>query len=112
MIGGPCSGTLFFRTALDCEALRATLSQALDAFPILAGRVVSLPAAASGAGTAARQTRTGEWRRGYPRAVDCNNAGAAFTVLDLPGVALPEDRNSVTAPPFPDMWQGARRGAA
>ena len=104
MIGGPCSGTLFFRNALDSERLRITLAQALEAFPVLAGRVVSLPA---DGGSKAAPSRTGEWRRGFPRAVECNNAGAAFTVLDLPGVTLPEDRNQVSAPPFPAMWQGA-----
>ena len=45
MIGGPCSGTLFFAEALDGERMRDTLAQALEAFPLLAGRVVSLPPA-------------------------------------------------------------------
>jgi hypothetical protein len=102
MIGGPCCGTLFFREALDCDRLRGALAQLLDAYPVLGGRVVSLP---PGGGAPGAPRRTGEWRRGFPRAVDCNNAGAAFTVLDLPGVALPEDRNAVNAPPFPTMWQ-------
>jgi hypothetical protein len=103
MIGGPCSGTLFFRTALDSERLRATLAVLLESFPILAGRVVSLPPT----GTQQQpRSREGEWRRGYPRAVACTNAGAAFMVLDLPGCSLPEDRNAVRAPPFPHMWQG------
>jgi hypothetical protein len=107
MIGGPCSGTLFFRAALDSERLRATLATLLDSFPILAGRVVSLPPAAGAAPPQQHaKSRTGEWRRGFPRAVACTNAGAAFTVLDLPGCALPEDRNAVRAPPFPHMWQG------
>ncbi len=109
MIGGPCSGTLFFRNALDSERLRSTLAQALEAYPVLAGRVVSLPADGD---TKAPPSRKGEWRRGFPRAVECNNAGAAFTVLDLPGVALPEDRNTVSAPPFPAMWQGTYYGCA
>lgn len=103
MIFGPCSGTLFFREALDCDKLQATLALALEAFPVLAGRVVSLPPASA---APPHPPRTGEWGRGYPRAVDCNNAGAAFTVLDLPGVSLPEDRNAEYAPPFPNMDQG------
>ena len=103
MIFGPCSGTLFFREALDCAKLQATLALALEAFPFLAGRVVSLPPEGA---APPHPPRTGEWRRGYPRAVDCNNAGAGFTVLDLPGVSLPEDRNTEYAPPFPTMDQG------
>lgn len=103
MLCGPSSSTLFFREALDCGRLEATLAATLEAFPVLAGRVVSVPpAGASGP----QPPRTGEWRRGFPRAVDCNNAGVAFTVLSLPGVALPEDRNAEYAPPFPNMDQG------
>ena len=103
MVCGPSSSTLFFRQALDCAKLQSTLALALEAFPVLAGRVVSLPPAGA---APPHPPRTGEWRRGYPRAVDCNNAGAGFTVLDLPGVKLPEDRSAEVAPPFPTMDQG------
>jgi len=103
MICGPSSSTLFFREALDRSKLQATLALALEAFPVLAGRVVSVPPAGA---PGPHPPRTGEWRRGFPRAVDCNNAGAGFTVIDLPGVALPEDRNAERAPPFPDTHQG------
>ena len=103
MICGPSSSTLFFREALDRAKLQATLALALEAFPVLAGRVVSVPPAGV---PGPHPPRTGEWRRGYPRAVDCNNAGAGFTVIDLPGVALPVDRCAERAPPFPTMDQG------
>jgi len=101
MVGGPCCGTLFFREQLDSEALQRTLAVALEALPVLAGRVVSLPPPGQ-----PHVRRTGEWRRGYPRAVQCCNSGAGFTVLHCPGVALPTDRSVDRPPPFPAMWQG------
>ena len=126
MVGGPCNGAMFFTAALDSERLQQALAQSLEAFPILAGRVVSLPPP----GQPHRSNR-GQWRRGFPRAVECNNAGAVrpppsrtqcphvgracdallpshqgFTVLSCPHVQLPRDRGSGDRlPPFPAMEQ-------
>jgi hypothetical protein len=72
MVGGPCSGAMFFKEVPDSDKLQHTLALALDTFPILAGRIVSLPPQDG----RPHRKRTGQWRRGFPRAVDCNNAGA------------------------------------
>jgi hypothetical protein len=71
MVGGPCNGAMFFNSALDSDMLKEALAASLEAFPILAGRVVSLPPP----GQPPRSNK-GQWRRGFPRAVECNNAGA------------------------------------
>lgn len=82
MVGGPCNGAMFFAAALDSDHLQHTLAAALEAFPILAGRVVSLPSA-----DGSRRSRQGQWRRGFPRAVECNNAGAVRVLVCMSHVA-------------------------
>ena len=100
---GGCSGALFFRERLDEGTLRQALSSTLSAFPVLAGRVVTATGGVRNAGHSAR---------GGPFVVDCCNAGAAFTTLHCPSVALPEDRAAAAAAgggggeltPFPAVW--------
>jgi len=70
----------FYAETIDAMLVAYSLGRTLLHYPIFAGRVVSL---LSSAGGSARRPAL---------AVECNNAGAGFTVLRLEGVLLPRDR--------------------
>lgn len=89
----PLSWTFFYEAVLDADALEAALSRALVAYPLLAGRLVTLPDDAHG-------------RRRV--AVACGNEGALVTRLHLPSVALPSSRGAQSGelPAWGQGWAG------
>jgi hypothetical protein len=89
----PLSWTFFYETVLDADGLEAALSRALVAYPLLAGRLVTLPVDAHG-------------RRRV--AVACGNEGALMTRLHLPSVELPSRRGAQSGelPAWGQGWAG------
>lgn len=101
-MGGCINATIWYSAQLDGDKLRAATSQCLALYPPLAGRLVSLPPPGGGGA----RSQAGDWRRGAPRGLLCNNAGASFTELSCAGVAMPSERDAQRPAPFPRMWQG------
>ena len=89
----PLSWTFFYEAVLDADALEVALSRALVSYPLLAGRLVSLPRDAHG-------------RRRV--AVACGNEGALFTRLNLPNIELPSSRGAQSGelPAWGKGWAG------
>ena len=89
----PLSWTFFYEAVLDAAGLEAALSRALDAYPLLAGRLVTLPNDAHG-------------RRRV--AVACNNDGALLTRLNVPSIEPPTRRGAQSGelPAWGQGWAG------
>ena len=89
----PLSWTFFYDAVLDADALEAALSRALESYPVLAGRVVTMANDAHG------RCRL---------AVACDNQGALLTRLNLPSVELPRSRGvqSGELPAWGKGWAG------
>ena len=89
----PLSWTFFYDAVLDADLLEASLSRALVAYPLLAGRLVTLPNDTHG-------------RRRV--AVACGNEGALLTRLSLPSIELPARRGAESGelPAWAQGWAG------